>query len=316
MLWFVFVCMVLPPGALLLLCLTSGNSAAMALACRLLKVRMQIGKLEVSPGCFMCGLCSILAFISFASLRKYETQATEGLGMLPSQAITLQDRFLMRQRYQERNLYMSLLCLMLWGTAWRLGALRNRKQLVPAASTVRHMGGKMMYLVVAIVALLSADIPLCRINYNLQLMMFVTPGKDRLLANMGPCEDAVLDQASGHCQEFCWEVRKLSEERAAAIANARRCHILGRFAAQVFDDARGVEQDGRVDDLFTKKPCARILRSVDKSNQIVNLFCFLFAGLAVTSAFASMSAFLDTGDTESTGAPVPGVPWKPEMKSD
>merc|ERR1712217_662372 len=86
------------------------------------------------------------------------------------------------------------------------------------------------------------------------------------------------------------EVKALSQERLATIKFARNWHILGRFAAQIFDDARGVEQgEQRIEELFQKKTCAQVLKSVDKSNQFVNILCITFAGVSIVGAFVALS---------------------------
>merc|ERR1712113_171385 len=134
------------------------------------------------------------------------------------------------------------------------------------------------YTLLGILAFLAADVPLCRINYNVQLATFVSPRKARLQSSVGMCDSAYLGSAAGPCSDFCDEVKALSQERLATITFARNWHVLGRFAAQIFDDARGVEQgEQRIQELFQKKTCAQVLKSVDKSNQYVNIMCVILA---------------------------------------
>ena len=51
-------------------------------------------------------------------------------------------------------------------------------------------------------------------------------------------------------------MRDLSEMRLDTILWVRQWHLLGRTAAEFFDNTRGVEQGReRIDELFKKKTC-------------------------------------------------------------
>jgi len=200
-----------------------------------------------------------------------------------------------------RNLYLSLLGLSLWVVAWRLKVLFDFKQLAPPPGTGKHTArsacSRTAYLVLGLLALLAGDVPLCRINYNLQLAGFVTPKKVRLLASAAgqQCQGTTEAAASGQCTDFCRQVRELSEERLASIVWARDWHVLGRLAARLFDEGRGVQQGpARIDGLFAKKSCVEVLRSVDKSSEVVNLVCMTFACISVLGAFTAFTHLFST----------------------
>mmetsp|Transcript_4278 Transcript_4278/g.9768 ORF Transcript_4278/g.9768 Transcript_4278/m.9768 type:complete len:139 (-) Transcript_4278:93-509(-) len=130
----------------------------------------------------------------------------------------------------------------------------------------------------------------------------VTPKKLLLLETSAPgCEGFMMSTAAGKCAHFCQDVRKLSQERLAAIQWARNWHPLGRLAAKMFDGKRGVQQgEGRIDSLFEKKSCAQVLRSVDKSNQLVNVICYVCAVVSVMGAFSAFANVL-TAHAERDG---------------
>lgn len=188
---------------------------------------------------------------------------------------------------------------MFWAVAWRLKALHDRKQLTQLRahrSGPRSRLARGAWLSLGCLLLLTADIPLCRLNYNLALTTSVSIKKTAALRDAAACEGTLRSSASGRCAEFCEHARELSEERLACILWARKWHILGRFAAQLFDDARGVEQGtSRIDDLFKRKSCADVLRSVDKSNTFVNYGCYILAGVSIIGAFTAFSHFLGPG---------------------
>lgn len=290
--WAVFVWTVLPTGGVLAAMLASGKSLAMRAASKVLSAPVRMGNLQLSIASIMTGFCMTLALLSYSALRRCEARVEQQRTPLVLQDQQMRDVF-----HQGRNLYLSLLGLSLWGTAWRLKALYDAKQLGPPQG---HRGQprspitRGICLALGLLFLLLADVPLCRINYNLQLAAFVTPKKARLLATSAPpCEGVMLSAAGGKCAEFCEEAQKLSEDRLGAIMWARNWHILGRLAAEVFDLGRGMEQgSGRIEDLFAKKTCAEVLRSVDKSNQTVNLMCIFLAALSFIGAF---TAFANAG---------------------
>merc|ERR1719422_830593 len=92
------------------------------------------------------------------------------------------------------------------------------------------------------------------------------------------CGAAKLSVAAGECLDFCKGVEDLSKERLATILSVRSWHIFGKFAAQMFDGVRGVDQgEERINKLFEAKTCAKVLQSVDKSNLMVNGICWLTA---------------------------------------
>jgi len=292
--WAIFVYTVLPTGALLIAMLASGQALAMSVASKVLSTPIRVGSLQLSLAVFMTAICGSLAAISYAGLCRSEQRMAQ-IGDTAFGAVNLHLSE-QQQRYYfawGRNYYLTLLGLALWLMAWRLKCLVDSQQLQTARAVAKRpvsISARIVYTLLGALAFLAADVPLCRINYNVQLATFVSPRKARLLPSIGTCEGAYLGSAAGPCIDFCDEVKALSQERLATIQFARNWHILGRFAAQIFDDARGVEQgEQRIQDLFQKKTCAQVLKSVDKSNQSVNIMCIIFAGVSIIGAFVSLS---------------------------
>jgi len=288
--WSIFMWAVVPPGTGLVAMLASGQSLAMWLGSKVLSTPVNMANMQLSLGSVMTAVCMIVAGLSYSAMQRAEARAA-----VPS---TLRDAQLRDVFFHGRNLYMALLGLALWATAWRLKALYDSKMLgmpAQARTAVRKSPvARGFYLVLGCTALLLADIPICRVNYNLMLSHSVTPKKLILLeTSASACEGFMLRNAGGKCADFCQDVRQLAEERLAAIKWARNWHILGRVAAEMFDGKRGVEQgEDRIDTLFEKKSCAQVLRSVDKSNQMVNVFCYLCAVVSVMGAFSAFANVL------------------------
>merc|ERR1712226_999314 len=108
---------------------------------------------------------------------------------------------------------------------------------------------------------------------------------------------------------FCAQARKLSDSRLQAILFVRKWHVLGRFAAEFFDDTRGVQQgDERINALFEAKTCEQVLQSVDKSNAFVNVGCILAAGISLMGVIIALANAFDVGEPESNV--VAGTPAK------
>lgn len=287
--WAVFVWLALPPAALLVAMLVSGQAVAMSTASKVLSTPVRLGAFQLSVAAFMAALCGILAVLSYAGMSRHEARLADFKG-LATQAMYL-DREERDTFFWGRNYYMCLLGLVLWVVAGRLKVLYDMQQIVPhkAARPVSRLS-RVFYLTASILALLAADVPLCRVNYNMQLYTRVTPQKTRLQHNMGPCQASMLATADGPCAEWCAEVKKLSHERLATIQWARNWHVLGRWAAKLFDDARSVEQgDARIAELFRKRTCEQVLKGVDKSNFLVNVICFVLAFVSVIGAFSALS---------------------------
>mmetsp|Transcript_108329 Transcript_108329/g.313030 ORF Transcript_108329/g.313030 Transcript_108329/m.313030 type:complete len:329 (+) Transcript_108329:75-1061(+) len=310
MFWKAFIYIFLPPGLALMLLLLSGHRLAMSCASTVLRAPVRIGSVSLSLAVFATAVCSVLAVVSYSGLQMSESKLQE----LEQGTTTFTDRATIMDRRtkafaQGRNLYLSLLGVTLWGCAWRLHVLYNAKQLGPPkvegqrASPVKRIA----FTVVGLVLLVLADIPLCRINYNVQLLTFVTPWKVSMGRTATECKGVYAANAEGRCVQFCKDVQNLSAERLATIKWARKWHVMGRYAAQIFDDARGVQQgEARIEELFKKKPCADVLVGVDKSNALVNWTCVAFAGLAIVGAFIALgNAFEGAPDDGGVVASVP-----------
>lgn len=268
---------------------------------RILSTPVDVGRLQFSLASAMTGFCMVMTVLAYSSLQRSELRAAVSAN--PDHDKLMRDVF-----HQGRNLYLSLLGMSLWAIAWRLKALYDTKRLTAqhgAAVGARGGSGALGYtrwpfIFVGCLCVLAADIPLCRINYNLQLAMYVTPNKMKLMASSATaCEGITSSVAQGECAQFCTDVRGLAEERNAALRWARDWHILGRVAAEIFDSRRGVQQGvERIDELFSKRSCLEVLRSVDKSNVLVNWICKAVAAVSILGAFTAFANVLVDADQD------------------
>jgi len=283
-------------GALML----SSTKIFMNIASFFLQTPVNIGSLRLNLATFMTALCCVLSLLSYASYQSQESRLRMALesggGFFHAEAYK-------NVFYASRNMYVSLLGLSLWATAWRLDTLFRLQILkVPEAAKGSSVARRVGFGVLALLFLIAADVPLCRVNYNFQLAMFVTPKKTELLKKVGPCSAAYLqsEPEGSQCWEFCEDALKVSQDRQWFIHWARGWHTMGKVAAQLFDDTRGVQQDEeRIAGLFKSKPCARVLESVDKSNALVNYAC-LAGAIFTTLGFlwAASEAFFGDGQVK------------------
>lgn len=285
--WALFVTVVLPAGAALTTMLGSGQELAMWMAHKVLLAPFRIGNLRVSLAVFMTALCGTLSALCYSSLRRAEALLAR---VSETQQPLTWEQGMRQVFFSGRNLYICLLGFTLWAVAWRLNSLYVAGQLASRKVQPRSRNDRLIrgiYLAIGLVSLLLADVPLCRLNYNFQLAMFVTPKKDHLVAEFGQsCKSAMLHRADANatdsCAEFCANARQLSEDRLWSIQWARGWHPVGKRAAMLFDDTRGVQQGtDRIDELFKRKTCLQVVKSIDKSNRLVNALCVFFAGFSV-----------------------------------
>lgn len=310
MLWDVFAYTVLPTGAVLVAALASGNFLAMRPAAWVLQKQVAIGFVHLSPSMIMVAVCGVLSAFSFSEKSHYE----EEIRAAESAAERLTDgmyyRKMDRMHHSRGNLYCALLGLALWAVARQLEYLHGRGQLTPPRrrGVAKSLWGRALWLAVGIVALLCGDVPLCRVHYAVQISVNLTPWKHHLLGKSSKCEDAYAAQPH-FCEQFCEQARAMSDSRLATVMFVRDWHPLGRVAAEIFDQAREVEQGAdRIDQLFAAKTCAQVVRRVDASNWKVNYFCAALGGVLVVVAF---SAFAEALSSEEEGAPANNNPyWK------
>jgi len=269
---------------------------------QVLSTPVMMGRFQFSIASVMTGFCMVMTMLSYSSLQRSELRAAVSAN--PDHDQLMRDVFC-----QGRNLYLSLLGMSLWAVAWRLKALYDTKRLTPPPQNgmVGARGGsggsghtRWLCIVLGCLCVLVADIPVCRINYNLQLAMYVTPKKMTLMATSATrCEGITRSIAQGECAQFCTEVLGLAEERDAALRWARDWHLLGRVAAEIFDRSRGVQQGvERIDELFAKRSCLEVLRSVDKSNVLVNWVCKGLAAVSLLGAFTAFASVYVEADQE------------------
>lgn len=324
MVWAVFAYTVLPAGAVLVTALASGNSLAMKLAATVLQKRVEIGFVRLSLSMLVLAVCGVLSAFSFSEKSHYEEEVRAA--EIAEERLTdgLYFRKMDRMHHSRGNLYCGLLGLALWAIARQLEYLHARGQLTPPRrrGVAKGFFGRALWVAIGVVALFCGDVPLCRAHYAVQISVVLTPWKHRLLSRSSKCEDAYAAQPH-FCDQFCEQARALSEERLATIRRVRDWHPLGRVAAEIFDDTRGVEQGGdRIDQLFAAKTCAQVIRRADASNWLVNCFCAALGGVLVVVAFSAFSEALSDSDAalaeEGEPRAVPGVPAAPatNMKAD
>lgn len=308
--WGIFVWSVLPTGAALVIMLASAQPLAVTVASAVLSTPIRISAFQLSLASAMSAFCSAVSLITFLALRRAETRVEAAVGDPLASAFGQDYRQQTSAFHWGRNFYISLLGLTLWVMAWRLKAVADAGQLLPPRSSGRRMSlaARVLYMLAGVVMLLMADVPMCRLNYNMQLAWYVTPAKEKLMNSVGKCQGAMRGDSGQLCRDWCDKAFALSHERLDTIMSARNQHILGKFAAELFDGARGVGQgEQRIEELFKKKTCEDVLRSVDKSNMLVNAACMFFAGIAIIGAFSCLSSSY-SGDTP---LPEPSAPPPP-----
>jgi hypothetical protein len=314
-----------PLGCILVVMFLSGFKFTIDLATSILNAcafQVQTDKGEspnVSVSSCIVAWTALLLYISYSNWSQAEAKL-ESARQNPMELLRqpgLEDAKKRDIFYQAMHFWMALCGLLLWIIVLRLQALfKNNTYLVnPPRQTTRTGSKRMMNMVMAAICLGIADIPLCRLNYNAQLATFITPKKVTLMkfAEENSCagEAITLATAQGSCKEFCDQVRSLSEDRLWAVRWARKFHVVGHFAAVVFDKVRGVEQgDERIEDLFEKRHCARVLASVDKSNTLVNTACWVCAGLSTLGAviFAQSALTASASQLPAIATPAVGTP--------
>lgn len=289
--WGIFAYTAIPAGVLLTLLLLSEFTMLMKVASGVMNSPVHIGSLRLNIAVFMTALCLCLTVLSYSGFRREQMRDSLASG----QPGFFRDSEKPKLFYVERNFWISLLGLTLWSTAWRLEGIFRRRPQRPAMA-LNLKASKLLWILVGMLALLLSDLPLCRLNYQLQLSYYVTPEKESLMSSAPQCT-GVYESNAGSCSNFCSQVRKVSQERQNCVMFARKWHILGRWAAEIFDMSRDAKQGPEhINELFQKKTCEGVLQSVDKSNVGVNTFCSITAGIAMLAAFAAFAQVTDTNE--------------------
>jgi len=294
----VFPYVVLLPGLFVLCCLASNLHLPVKIGAWLVGKKIRTKWCDISIPTFIISLCLIVAMYFYSDSQKYE-QRVLGIGQDPRRDTYLMNQFLVRAFEASRDTWMALLGALLWAVVARFKALKDSGSLIQPMGGVRpkSTAQRIMWLSMALLCLVIADIPFCRVNYQMTLNANITPAKDRLLGGQPGthCANEMIASATGICIEFCKEAKDLAVQRYEATMWARDWHILGRVAAELFDGGRGVEQGmERLEALFETRSCARVLQSVDKSNPLVNGICYfacmfsvVFFVSSITIAFGS-----------------------------
>lgn len=258
----------------------------------ILKSPVRIGDMRISLAVLVTALCACLSAFEYSGLRRSESIVEEARSAGAPLASGMMEFQIKNMFHHGRNFYMSLLGLVLWAVSWRLSVLYENRQLVPQGlrTAQKSLSSRCFWALLGFLALLLADVPLCRLNYQLQLATSVTPKKTRLSSLALKCENVWASNAQGECAEFCDAARSVSEDRHHVIMWVRNWHLLGRVAAEIFDGARAMEQGpNRIQELFEKKTCSKVLASVDKSNALVNGVCVAAAGVSIIGCFVAFS---------------------------
>jgi len=285
MYWSLFAYGVIPVGAVLTLMLVSGMKWIVDLAAMFLSTPLRIKNVQLSLDLVMTGICSIMVLLSYSSVQRAESLVTASKQQTLWALRVNQDELVRNVAMQDRNLWLSVLGLTLWGVAWRLKTLFVSETIAVQARKGQHpVQYRLKFAAFALFCLALSDVPLCRLNYSYQLATQVSPKKANLLdfGKKNGCRDVMLASAAGECAKLCTEARSLATDRLWAVEFAREFHVFGKIAASFFDGFRGVEQgEKRIDELFAAKTCERVLNSVDTSNHMVNVACFIFTGISV-----------------------------------
>lgn len=298
MYWLLFAYGVLGLGFLLTLMLISGVQFIVSAALKLLGTPIRIKSTTISLDLLLTGVCFIMTMIAYSGQQKAEHRLQS---IEKKQHIVLNDTELRRNvAFHERNFWMSTLGFTLWGVAWRLKTLFVGEALVVQRPKARRpMLSRVKWGVFALACFILADVPLCRLNYSFTLITQISPKKETLMevGKLQGCRDVMKASAANECANFCGDVRSLAEDRLGAVHWARDWHITGKYAAQLFDGMRGVQQGGeRIDKLFAEKSCEGVLGSVDKSNHLVNTACGVFAVVSIIGAFIGLQNALSRGE--------------------
>eukprot|EP00929_Paragymnodinium_shiwhaense_P107985 TRINITY_DN74317_c0_g1_i1.p1 TRINITY_DN74317_c0_g1~~TRINITY_DN74317_c0_g1_i1.p1 ORF type:complete len:314 (-),score=74.72 TRINITY_DN74317_c0_g1_i1:281-1222(-) len=307
--WGIFVTAVHVPGAIVVASLLSSVPIFMKIGSMAMTTPVKIHTMRFNLGSFMLSLCLVLFALTFSSLKSHEAR----LENVKKQSVATAEGE-RNVHLAARNMYITMLGVVLWATAWRLDGLYKSGALKLGDGKKGSMPvwKRVAFFALALVFAVVADVPLCRLNYNFQLLMSITPVKERLLASAGPCRDTYLMTAPEGCADFCAQARTLSQDRQFFIHWARSWHPMGKVAAELFDGARDVQQDeSRIEELFHKKTCGEVLKSVDKSNWGVNTLCVVLSSVAVLGVlWAGSNAIL--GDEEAAPAPKVAEPGAKE----
>lgn len=303
-------------GFALCVLLLSCHREPMRLARAIMVAPITVQSVTVSLSTVIVAIFGLLTYTHYLQFRQWS--GTQYAGKRSGHYHVETERNLYKA---ERNLFMSLLCLVLWCIAWRLkslshGAVANLKHHDSLLGSFGFSVGKMSWGVVLVVSLVAADIPMCRVNYSLQLAA-VTEEKQAIAYMASECQGVKLhDKAIGDCQDFCERTALASRMRTEAVEGARKYHVMGKFAAQIFDGARGVEQgEGREQKLFEEKSCADILASVDKSNPKVNAVCWIAAVVVSMVSVISVTQILGSDkEVAAFNIPEPSAPPLEEKK--
>jgi len=299
----------------------TGSQLMMSFAGKVLQAPVRISLLEMSIPMLVSAICAIVAVVNYGMMSRHEAWIKK-FGNSANTLPELREREEKKAAFAGRNFYIALLGLVMWMVAARLHMFFRRQQLVPVKKTAKRtsLATRITYAVIALIASLCGDIPLCRINYTIQLSSYVTPRRLSLqFRDRGACDGQSIFSASQPCEAFCKEVEELAHERLNTVMAIRSWHIFGKFAAELFDGARGVEQgEQRIRQLFKDKTCAQVLEGVDRSNQSVNFFCWgvtvLMSMVALsfgTAVFSDGPA--DPGAETNYDPPIPSAPASEDL---
>jgi hypothetical protein len=222
----------------------------------------------------------------------------------------------------SKNFWVCVATCIVWVASWRLayafdvGYYEVAPIQAPTPSK-RRLPSKLLYIGVAFALWILTDIALCRLNYNLQLYHSVSSRKPDVQAFGWKyhCANSMFNDKtlSTNCTAFCSEVRELSLERLRTLRFVRRWHFFGGKAAQLFDWMRreDSESETKIDKIFEKNSCERVLLSVDKSNREVNFWCVIVGLVIPPIAVWAVGQFMEIRDAKHAELYSPSAPPPP-----
>lgn len=221
---------------------------------------------------------------------------------------------------EERDFWRSFMVFVIWVLAWRLKSLTQGDAPLlrvrggptdlhhahasspdPAVSLnkslvdrVKRSSKKIWQAVWAFASLVLADASLIRVSF-LSRLESITAEKRRIAQRNYQCESVLLGSATGECRNFCEMVQEVSRTREQAMETAHRSHPVGNLVSHMFDFWRG--GGSSAESLFKERSCATVLRSVDKSNQLVNYLNWGLAIVAIISLLMAATRLFHSGRT-------------------
>jgi len=85
----------------------------------------------------------------------------------------------------------------------------------------------------------------------------------------------------------------LSEKRQEILHNVRSIHPIAEFLSRLFDHTRGMNQQEKIQNLFSSKSCERIISSSDKTNFYIDSLAVILACITLLFMWISIRSFFN-----------------------